>query len=81
MAERFLDTSAAAKHYRVEVGTPEVDAFLAEAVSHHFISSLSVVEMNSVFARMVRNGDITPAEFHQARGLFFSTISPTASGR
>jgi hypothetical protein len=43
VAERFFHASAAAKHYRAEVGTPEVDAFLGEAGSRHFISSLAVV--------------------------------------
>jgi uncharacterized protein len=75
MAERFFDTSAIAKHYRAEVGTPEVDAFLAETASHHFISSLAVVELHSVFARLVRQGAITPAEFHLARGLFLNDIA------
>jgi len=75
MAERFFDTSAVAKHYRPETGTPEVDAFLAEAGSHHFISSLSVVELHSVFARFVRQGAITVAAFHQARGLFLNDIA------
>jgi hypothetical protein len=32
MADRFFDTGAAAKRYRVEVGTAEVDALPAEAV-------------------------------------------------
>ena len=30
MANRFFDTSAFAKHYRTEVGTAKIDAFLAE---------------------------------------------------
>jgi PIN domain len=75
MAERFFDTSAIAKHYRAEVGTPEVDGFLAEAGSHHFLSSLAVVELHSVLARLVRQGIITVAEFHQARGLFLNDIA------
>lgn len=49
MADRFFDTSAAAKHYRVEVGTAKVDAFLAETGARHFLSDLSVVELHSVF--------------------------------
>jgi len=75
MAERFFDTSAIAKHYRTEIGTPEVDAFLADAGSNHFISSLAVVELHSVFARLVRQGTITAAEFHLARGLFLNDIA------
>jgi predicted nucleic acid-binding protein len=75
MAERFFDTSAVAKHNRPETGTPEVDAFLAETGSHHFISSLAVVELHSVLARLVRQGAITAAAFQQARGLFLNDIA------
>jgi hypothetical protein len=75
MAERFFDTSAVAKHYRVEIGTPEVDAFLAEPGSHHFISSLAVVELHSILARLVRQGVIVAADFHLARGLFLNDIA------
>lgn len=75
MAERFFDTSALVKHYRVEVGTATVDAFLAEVASHHFISALSVVELHSVFARLVRTGQISAADFHLARGRFLADIA------
>jgi predicted nucleic acid-binding protein len=75
MADRFFDTSAAAKHYRVEVGTATVDAFLAEAGARHFLSDLSVVELHSVFARLVRTGQITAADFHLARGRFLADIA------
>ena len=33
MADRFFDTSAIVKHYRTEVGTPTVEAMLAEGGS------------------------------------------------
>jgi hypothetical protein len=75
VAKRFFDTSAIAKHYRVEVGTPKVDAFLAEAGSSHFISDLSVVELYSAFARLVRMGQITAADFHGFRGLLLTDIA------
>jgi uncharacterized protein len=75
MADRFFDTSAAAKHYRVEVGTAKVDAFLAEAGARHFLSDLGVVEMHSVLARLVRTGQITAADFHLARGRFLADIA------
>lgn len=74
MADRFFDTSAVAKHYRVEVGTPRVDALLTEAGARHFISALSVVELHSVFARLARTGQITDADFHLARGRFLADI-------
>jgi len=75
MADRFFDTSAAAKHYRVEAGTAKVDAFLAEAGARHFLSTLSVVELHSVLARLVRTGQITAADFQSARGRFLADIS------
>ena len=42
MADRFFDTSAIVKRYRVELGTPAVDSRLAETGAGHFISDLSV---------------------------------------
>lgn len=75
MADRFFDTSAVAKHYRVEVGTAKVDALLAEAGSRHLISTLGVVELHSVLARLVRTGQITAADFHLARGRFLADIA------
>jgi predicted nucleic acid-binding protein len=74
MANRYFDTSAGAKHYSNELGSARVDAMLAEAGSRHFMSSLSVVELHSLFARRTRVGLITVAEFHQARGRFFADV-------
>jgi predicted nucleic acid-binding protein len=63
MAEHFFDTSAAVKHYLVELGTPRVDALLADPGSRHFLSTLSVVEAHSVLARCVRTGYLAAADF------------------
>ena len=68
MTRRYFDTSAAVKYYRMEIGTPKVSAMLAEPASHSFISSIGLVEFDSVFARLVRMGQITAAEFQMARG-------------
>ena len=51
MADDFYDTSAAAKHYRAELGTAKVDSLLVERASRHSLSTL-VVEAHSVFARL-----------------------------
>jgi predicted nucleic acid-binding protein len=75
MADRFFDTSAFAKHYRAELGTAKVDAFLAETGSRHFISDLGVVELHSVLARLVRDVQITAADFNLARGRFLADIA------
>lgn len=65
MANYFLDTSALAKHYRVEQGTPEVERILQEPGSVHHISRLATVEIQSVFARKVRTQEITTQELQQ----------------
>jgi predicted nucleic acid-binding protein len=75
MADRFFDTSATAKHYRVEVGTAKVDAFLAETGAQHFLSALSLVELHSVLTRLVRTGLLTAADFHLVRGRFLADIA------
>jgi hypothetical protein len=75
MADRFFDTSAVVKRYRVEMGTVPVDSFLAEAGSRHFISALGVVEWHSVFTRLARTGQITATDFHLARGRFLADIA------
>lgn len=75
MAERFFDTSAAAKHYRSEVGTASVDAFLGETGSTHYLSALSSVELHSILARLVRTGQISAAAFHLTRSRFLADIT------
>lgn len=75
MAERFFDTSAFAKHYWAEVGTAKVDAFLLESGAHHFISTLGVVELHSVSARLVRGAVISIADFQLVRGRFLADIA------
>jgi len=63
MPESFFDTSALGKHYHPEVGTSTVDQLLAEPASKHFISRLTVVEIQSVFAKKVRTGVLALADF------------------
>jgi uncharacterized protein len=75
MADHFFDTSAAVKHYWPEVGTARVDALLADGGSRHFLSALGVTELHSVFARLVRTGHITAAEFHLVRGRFLVDVA------
>jgi predicted nucleic acid-binding protein len=75
MADRFFDTSATVKHYLPEIGTAKVDALLAEGGARHFLSDLGVVELQSVFARQVRTGQITAADFGLFRGRFLADIA------
>jgi hypothetical protein len=74
MADRFYDTSAAVKHYRAEIGTPKIDALLAEVGARHYLSTLAVVEMHSALARLTRIGQITTADFHLTRGPFLADV-------
>jgi len=75
MADHFFDTSAAVKHYWAEAGPARVDALLADPGSRHFLSALGVVELHSVFARLVRTGQISVADFHAVRGRFLADIA------
>jgi predicted nucleic acid-binding protein len=75
MADRFFDTSAIVKHYRAEVGTATVEAMLAESGSRHYVSALSVVELHSVLARLVRTGHLIAAEFSLVRGRFLADLT------
>jgi predicted nucleic acid-binding protein len=54
LAGCFFDSSALAKLYHAEVGTPEVDGIVQDPSSRIRISRLSVVELPSVFAIKVR---------------------------
>ncbi len=67
MANYFLDTSALAKHYRAEKGTPEVERILSEPGGVHFISRLAAVELQSVFALKVRKQEITGQDLRQVQ--------------
>ena len=62
MPAHFFDSSAYAKHYVAEPGTPAVDALLA-GPGPHLIAQLGRVELPSTFAKKVRVGEATPAGF------------------
>jgi len=61
--DNFFDTSALGKHYHPEVGTSKVDQLLTEPSARHFISRLTLVEIQSVFAKKVRIGVLPHADF------------------
>lgn len=75
MPRYFFDTSAIAKHYHPEKGTPEVDRILNEQGSSHFISRLSAVEIQSVFATKVRTQVIPPQDLQNLQKLFARDLS------
>jgi hypothetical protein len=75
MAGYFLDTSGLGKHYHAEVGSAEVDRLLSEPGARHFISRLTVVETQSVFAGKVRMGVIAVSDFHLLRRRFLTDVT------
>jgi predicted nucleic acid-binding protein len=66
LAGYFFDSSALAKLYHPEVGTPEVDQIVETAGNLIRISRLTVVELSSVFAIKVRTQFIS----REDAGLF-----------
>jgi len=74
MPINFFDTSALAKAYRRERGTDVVMRLLALPAAEHWISSLTVVEFQSVFAQKVRSRDLTLPEFQLVRRKFGGEI-------
>lgn len=78
MPGSFLDTSALAKHYHVEVGSVEVDRQWADSGRDLFISRIGVVETISVFAGKVRIGELSASAFAVLRKRFLNDVG---SGR
>ncbi len=62
MANYFLDTSAFAKRYHPEIGTPVIMTMFAEPERHVRVSTLILLEVQSVFAMKVRSGVISRAQ-------------------
>lgn len=58
MAQYFFDTSALAKYYHTEAGSQRVSAIFAEPNRQIRVSSLGVLETQSVFAMKVRMGEL-----------------------
>ncbi len=75
MALNFFDTSALAKHYHAEIGTPKVDGLLAIPGDRHVISRLSVIEFHSVFAKQVRMGRATLADYRKVTRRFRGDVA------
>jgi len=74
LAAYFFDTSALAKLYHPEVGTPEVDEIVGAAGAQVRISRLSVVELPSVFAIKVRTQFISRQDAQLLRRQFREDI-------
>ena len=74
MPRYFLDSSALAKVYHVETGTTKMLAILAGPASEFFISSLTVIEIQSVFSQKVREGKIGEADYQVVKRRFAADI-------
>ena len=70
MAGLFLDTSALAKLYHPEAGSAFVEDLVLRSSAAIIISRLTVVEVQSVFARKMRSGAIAAADSVLLRRLF-----------
>lgn len=71
----FFDTSALGRNYHVEVGTDEVERLLALPETRAFISRLSIVETQSVFAPKVRERVIGEVDFQLLRRRFLTDVT------
>jgi predicted nucleic acid-binding protein len=74
LAGYFLDSSVVAKIYHEEVGTPEVERLFLQPDTALFISRLTLVEVQSVFAGKVRTGVLSHADLQLLRRRFLSDI-------
>ena len=74
----FVDTSALAKLYHVEIGSQKMEALAESPDARLIVSQLSLIEIQSVFATKVRTGVIDQTSLEQMRGLFFADL---AAGR
>jgi hypothetical protein len=74
MPRYFFDSGALANVCHVETGTPKVLALLADAASQFYISSLTVIELQSVFSQKVREGKIDDADYQLVKQRFAADI-------
>jgi predicted nucleic acid-binding protein len=78
MARYFFDSSALAKLYQAEAGSANVEAIFREANGTIIISRLTVVEINSIFSRRVRMGDLNVADATLLRNHFLNDVATKA---
>ena len=77
MPADFLDTSALAKHYHIEIGSAQIDQLWNDSSRGLFISRLAALEMVSVFAGKVRADVISADDFDALRKRFAADLSKT----
>lgn len=74
MPRYFFDSSALAKAYHIETGTAKVFSLLNETGSEFFISSLTVIEIQSVFSQKIRDGKIAEADYQLLKQRFGADV-------
>lgn len=74
MSGYFLDSSAVGKLYHGEVGSGVVEELVDQADSEAYISRLTVVEIQSVFAGKVRTGEISVDDVEAVRSRFLADL-------
>lgn len=74
MPRYFLDSSALAKAYHAETGTAKVLALLCEPDGEFLISSLTVIEIQSVFSQKVRERMIDEGDYQLLKQRFAADI-------
>lgn len=70
----FLDASALVKRYHPERGSEVVQRAFANPNARCLISDISIIEVQSAFARRVRMGEITPEDFQAAKAELAADI-------
>lgn len=77
MTVYYLETSAWLKRYKSEIGSQVVqDLFDGKQASETFITShFSVLEVNSVAARLLKGGVITQGQYQSMLGTFIQDLA------
>jgi predicted nucleic acid-binding protein len=63
MARYFLDSSALVKRYHHESGSTKIEQLFVGQGNRFLVSRLALVEVQSSFARLVREGVLTGADY------------------
>ena len=74
MAEYLLDTSALVKYYHPEVGSDRVVRLVDDPAHVSYISRLTLVEVHSTFARLVREGRLDETGLRAWQSRFYADL-------
>jgi predicted nucleic acid-binding protein len=74
MPRYFVDSSALAKVYHPETGTANMVSLMADPANELLVSSLTLVEIQSVFSQKVRDGMISEDDYSLLKRRFAADI-------